>query len=84
MFRNNTTTIVLVSAIIVSAVSMGLGVLINTAISANAQVPNGTQQQSITDEQNTVAIQKTEVSVLKSMHPSDMFLCSEKPGHVKP
>lgn len=79
MFQNNTTTIVLVSAIIVSTALMGLGLLVvNPAISANAQVSNGTQQQSITDEQNTVAIQKTEVSALdRSMHPSNLFLCPE-------
>ena len=71
MFQNNTTTIVLVSAIIVSAALMGLGLLVvNPAISANAQVSNGTQQQSITDEQNTVAIQKTEVSALDPCIPT--------------
>lgn len=70
MVRNNTTFIVLVSAIIVSAALMGLGVLIiNPAISANAQVPNGTQQQSITNGQNTIAIQKTDVSVLDPCIP---------------
>ena len=65
MFRNKTTpTVALVSAIIIaSAALMGLGVIItNPAINANAQVPGVIPQQSSTDEQDTVTIQKTGVS----------------------
>ncbi|HKU83689.1 MAG TPA: hypothetical protein VJP58_06575 [Candidatus Nitrosocosmicus sp.] len=70
MFQNNKSTIELASAIIVSAALIGLGVFfIYPAISADAQVPNGTQQQSIADEQNIVAIQKTDVSVLDPCIP---------------
>src|ERR671933_280756 len=66
MIGNKTTpAIALVSAIIMaSAALMGLGVVItNPAINANAQVPGMMpQQQSSTDEQDTVTIQKTGVS----------------------
>jgi hypothetical protein len=65
MFRNKTTpTIALVSAIIMaSAALMGLGVIIiNPTINASAQVPGMMPQQSSTDEQDTVTIQKTGVS----------------------
>ena len=65
MFRNKTTpTVALVSAIIItSAALMGLGVITtNPAINANAQVPGMMPQQSSTDEQDTVTIQKTGVS----------------------
>ena len=65
MFRNKTTpTTALVSAIIIaSAALMGLGVIItNPTINANAQVPGVMPQQSSTDEQDTVTIQKTGVS----------------------
>ena len=65
MFQTKTTsTVALVSAIIIaSAALMGLGVIItNPAINANAQVPGVIPQQSSTDEQDTVTIQKTGVS----------------------
>ncbi len=65
MFRNKTVTIALVSAIIAS----GFGVvIINPAINANAQ--------SNTDEQDTVTIQKTEVS---SPDPCIPATCSYVP-----
>lgn len=64
MIRNKTATIALVSAIIItSAALIGLGVVItNPVINANAQVPGVIPQQSSTDEQDTVTIQKTGVS----------------------
>src|ERR1051326_5360968 len=67
MIGNKTTptpSIALVSAIIMtSAALMGLGVVItNPAINANAQVPGVMPQQSSADEQDTVTIQKTDVS----------------------
>jgi hypothetical protein len=63
MFRNKTTAIALVSAIVIVAALMGLGVvIINPTINANAQVPGVIPQQSSTDEQDTVTIQKTGVS----------------------
>ncbi|MFL6360594.1 MAG: hypothetical protein ACJ72V_14795 [Nitrososphaeraceae archaeon] len=63
MFRNKTTAIALVSAIVTVAALMGLGVvIINPTINANAQVPGVIPQQSSTDEEDTVTIQKTGVS----------------------
>ena len=60
MFRNKIATIVLVNAIIIASVTlMGLGVvIINPAINANAQAPCMTPQQSNTDKQDLVTIQK--------------------------
>ncbi|HJT46864.1 MAG TPA: hypothetical protein VJ729_01690 [Nitrososphaeraceae archaeon] len=64
MFQTKTTTIALVSAILMTSAALtGFGVIItNPTINANAQVPGVIPQQSSTDEQDTVTIQKTGVS----------------------
>ena len=61
---NSHKSIASISAIIIaSAALMGFGVIItNPTINANAQVPGVVPQQSNTDEQDTVTIQKTGVS----------------------
>src|ERR687884_1453032 len=61
---NSHKSIASISAIVLaSAALMGLGVIItNPTINANAQVPGVVPQQSNTDEQDTVTIQKTGVS----------------------
>jgi hypothetical protein len=58
-----TRTIVLVSAILAALTGLNGGAIINPAIiNANAQVPGMMPQQSSTDEQDTVTIQRTGVS----------------------
>jgi hypothetical protein len=61
---NSHKSIASISAIVLaSAALMGFGVIItNPTINANAQVPGVVPQQSNTDEQDTVTIQKTDVS----------------------
>src|ERR687885_1955327 len=61
---NSHKSIASISAIILASTAlMGLGVIItNPTINANAQVPGVIPQQSNTDEQDTVTIQKTGVS----------------------
>jgi hypothetical protein len=61
---NSHISIALVSAVLMTSAALtGLGVTItNPAINANAQVPGVIPQQSGTDEQDTVTIQKTGVS----------------------
>jgi hypothetical protein len=62
MSRTKTTTAVPLLTTIIAAL-MGLGiVIIHPTINANAQVPGMMPQQSSTDEQDTVTIQKTGVS----------------------
>jgi hypothetical protein len=55
---------------------MALGVvIINPTINANAQAPGMTLQQSNTDKQATVTIQKNRGIKSRSLYPSDLFLC---------
>jgi hypothetical protein len=72
MFRYKPTPIALISAIIIASFAlMGLGVIIiNPAINANAQAPGVIPQQSNTDNQNIVTIQKTDVSSLDPCIPA--------------
>jgi hypothetical protein len=73
MFRNKPATIASISAVMIASAEslMGLGLIItNPAINANAQAPGVIPQQSNADKQDTVTIQKTEVSSLDPCIPA--------------
>ena len=85
MFRYKPVTIVLVSAIIIASAALigllGVGT-INPAINANAQAAGVNSQQSNTDGQNTVTIQKTDVSSLDPCIPATCsYLQKGNSGH---
>jgi hypothetical protein len=72
MFKYKPATVASISVLIIaSAALMGLGLIItNPAINANAQTPSMLPQQSNADKQDTVTIQKTEVSSLDPCIPA--------------
>jgi hypothetical protein len=72
MFKYKPATVASISVLIIaSAALMGLGLIItNPAINANAQAPGVIPQQSNADKQDTVTIQKTEVSSLDPCIPA--------------